>query len=326
MVNILPIASGKGGVGKSSTAVNLAITLAQKDKRVILCDFDFGGANLHTLLGLKNNHAGMGNFIYKQANELSELLQETGVPNLQFIAGDCLYPGTANMDAFTKKKIIRKLNSLEADYVILDLGAGTTYNTLDFYLTTYNSILVTTPEITSILNAYSFLKSAAFRFFTQQFKLRSEERIFINDFIRNSSSGTETSFIDLVAKTADTFKESSSGPLEELKKYRPQVIVNMGETAQDLDMAKRLRSLVQNKLGMKMDFVGFLPKDERVSYAVALRKPLALTAPDCKFVSAIQTATDRILQHSYEYNEMEMFDTENFSDEDLENLSAEFAE
>ena len=58
MVNILPVASGKGGVGKTSLSMNLAILLAQKNKKVILADFDFGGANLHTLLGLKNNHAG----------------------------------------------------------------------------------------------------------------------------------------------------------------------------------------------------------------------------------------------------------------------------
>ena len=163
MVNLLPIASGKGGVGKSSFAVNLAVTLAQKGKSVVLADLDFGGANLHTLLGLKNNHAGLGNFIYKQTDDFSSLLQQTSTPNLQFIAGDCLFPGTANMDYSSKRRIIKNLNALDADYVIMDLGAGTTYNTLDFYLLTYNSILVTTPELTSILNAYSFLKSAVFR-------------------------------------------------------------------------------------------------------------------------------------------------------------------
>lgn len=323
MINILPIASGKGGVGKSATAVNLAITLAKKGKRVVLADFDFGGANLHTLLGLKNNHAGMGNFIYKQTADLSELLQDTKEENLKFIAGDCLYPGTANLDNFTKKKIIKKLNALDADYVILDLGAGTTYNTLDFYLLTYNSILVTTPELTSILNAYSFLKSAAFRFFMRQFKAKSDERKFIDEFLRNSSSGTETSFLELVAKTAENFNETCSQSLVELKKYRPQVILNMGETSDDLEMAKRLRSLVQNKLGISMDFVGFLPKDEKVSYAVALRTPLAISDPECKFVKGIETATDRILQHSYEYNDLNMFDAED-SDEDLEILSEEF--
>lgn len=325
MVNILPVASGKGGVGKSTAAVNLAILLARSGKQVLLCDFDFGGANLHTLLGLKNNHAGMGNFIYKQTSELTELFQETQEPNLKFIAGDCLYPGTANMDTFTKNKIIKKLSQLEnLDYIILDLGAGTTYNTLDFYLLTYNSILVTTPELTSVLNAYSFLKAAAFRFFMRQFKAKSAERIFINEYLKNSSSGTETSFLDLVAKTAEEFKETCEKPLEELKKYRPQVIVNMGETAQDLDMAKRLRTLVSNKLGIKMDFVGFLPKEPRVSYAVALRTPLAVSNPDCQFVNSIQTAVDRILQHTYAYNELQVFDSED--ENDLEILTEEFSE
>lgn len=323
MVNILPIASGKGGVGKSASAVNLAITLAKNGKNVVLADFDFGGANLHTLLGLKNNHAGMGNFIYKQTAELTDLLQPTGIPGLKFIAGDCLYPGTANMDASTKKKVIKKLNMLDADYVILDLGAGTTYNTLDFYLMTYNSILVSTPELTSILNAYSFLKAASFRFFMRQFKARSEERKFIDEYLKNSSSGTESSFLELVQKTAENFKESCQKPLIELEKFRPQVIINMGSTTQDLEMARRLRSLVQKKLGLKMDFVGFLPKDDRISLAVALRTPLSISNPECQFVKSIQAATERILQHNYEYNELESWDAET-NEEDLQILSEEF--
>lgn len=325
MVNILPIASGKGGVGKSTAAANLAIILARLGKKILLCDFDFGGANLHTLLGLKNNHAGMGNFIYRQTSELTDLMQETSEQNLRFISGDCLYPGTANMETFIKNKIIRKLSQLEDfDYVILDLGAGAAYNTIDFYLLTYNSILVTTPELTSILNAYSFLKASAFRFFMRQFKVKSAERKFINDYLKNSASGTETSFLDLISKTAENFNESCRKPLEELKKYRPQVILNMGETWQDLEMARRLRKLVREKLGIQMDFVGFLPRDKKVSYAVALRTPLAVSEPECAFVKGIKSAVDRILEHSYNYNKLEDFETSD--GKDLEVLSKEFAE
>lgn len=309
MINILPIASGKGGVGKSNTAVNLAIILAKKGKKVVLADFDFGGANLHTLLGLKNNHAGLGNFIYKQTSDFSELLQETQIENLRFIAGDCLYPGTANVDNLTKQKIIRRLNDLDADYLILDLGAGTTYNTLDFYLLTCNSILVTTPELTSILNAYSFLKAAAFRFFMRQFKARSAERKFIDEYLRESESGTEASFLDMVTKTAEKFGESTGNPISELKKYRPQVILNQGETTEDLEMAKRLRSLVHKKLGISMDFVGFVPKDERISYAVATRTPMTISNPESDYVQALEKSVERILQHTYQYNSMNEFES-----------------
>lgn len=326
MVNILPIASGKGGVGKSTIAANLAILLARSGKRILLCDFDFGGANLHTLLGLKNSHAGMGNFIYKQTSELSDLVQDTMEENLKFIAGDCLYPGTANMDTFTKNKIIRKLSRIENfDYVILDLGAGTTYNTLDFFLLTRNSILVTTPELTSVLNAYSFLKSAAFRFLMRQFKAKSDERKFINEYLKNSASGNETSFLELLSKTAEKFSDSCQRISSEIRKFRPQAIVNMGETSGDLEMAKRLRKLVHDKLGIQMDFIGFLPREQKVGLSVALRTPIAVSAPDSKLVKSLQTAADAVLSHDYSYSGLENFENDENNGSDLEKLSSEFS-
>ena len=320
MVNILPVASGKGGVGKSAVSVNLAISLAQKGKKVILCDFDFGGANLHTLLGLKNNQAGMGNFIYRQNNSLSELIQETGIPNLQFIAGDCLFPGTANMDFFMKKKIMKELPMLDADYVLLDLGGGSNYNILDFYLLTYNSILVSTPEITSIMNAYSFLKASAFRFFVHQFPNKSLERERINDFVKSVSTGTESSFTALMETICAEFPESGSKACQELSHFNPQVILNSGSSSMDLEMGRRLRSLVNSKLNIKMDFVGFIPKDDIVPLAVARRTPACILSPDSAFAMAISKATDRIMAYEYGVNENYSFD-----DNDLEMLKAEYS-
>ncbi len=320
MVNILPVASGKGGVGKSAVSVNLAISLAQKGKRVVLCDFDFGGANLHTLLGLKNNQAGMGNFIYRQNNSLSELIQETGIPNLQFIAGDCLFPGTANMDFFMKKKIMKELPMLDTDYVILDLGGGSNYNILDFYLLTYNSILVSTPEITSIMNAYSFLKASAFRFFVHQFPNKSPERESINEFVKSVSTGTESSFIALMDTICAKYPETGFAARQELSHFNPQVILNSGSSSMDLEMGRRLRSLVNSKLNIRMDFVGFIPKDDTVPLAVARRTPACILAPESPFALAINRATDRIMAYEYGVNESYSFD-----DNDLEMLKAEYS-
>ncbi|MBQ7881476.1 MAG: P-loop NTPase [Treponema sp.] len=323
MVNLLPIASGKGGVGKSSFSVNLAVALARKGKSVVLADLDFGGANLHTLLGLKNNHIGLGNYIYKQTEDFNSLLQDTQIPNLKFIAGDCLFPGTANMELSAKRRIIKSLNALEADYVIMDLGAGTTYNTLDFFLLTYNSIMITTPELTSVLNAYSFLKAAAFRFLMRQFKAKSEERLFINNFLKNSLTGTEASFFTLINQIKENYPESGVKVLEELEKYRPQIIINMGQVSSDLEMAKKFRKLVFDKLSIKMDFVGFLPRDERVGYSVALRSPLLLTNPTCKFAESVNTSAEKIIQHSYKINELNEYEDDD-NNMDLNTLSSEF--
>lgn len=321
MVQILPIASGKGGVGKSAVSLNLAVALAQKGKKVILCDFDFGGANLHTMLGHKNNKPGLGHFINKLEDHLLPLIQETSIPNLGFIAGDCLFPGTPNMDYFSKKKIIKELKTLETDYVILDLGAGSTFNTLDFYLTTYKSILVTTPEITSILNAYSFLKSAVFRFFASQFPARSEQRKLIQNFTHNRLEGSELSFLTILDEITNKFPESGEKAIEELKLFRPQVILNKGKESADIAMGQRLKSLVKNKLNMNMDFIGFIPNDEQVSYSIARRTPLLLTNPDSSFSKRIYPIADRILASDFNLNET-LLD----SDDNLEDLIKEFNE
>ncbi len=336
---MLPIASGKGGVGKSAVAVSLAICLAQQGKKVVLVDLDLGGANLHTLLGLKNNHAGVGNFINRQVTDVSKLLQETCVENLQFIAGDCLLPGTANMDFFIKKSLIQKLSKLSGDYLILDLGAGAAYNTLDFYLMTHNSIIVTTPEITSILNAYSFLKASAYRFLSSQFTPTSAEKKFIKKSTGEAIAGAESSFVELVDSLCARYPDCEKKVRSELAKFRPQVILNNGTDPHDLEMCRRLRSLSQKKLGIGLDFIGFIPHDENVSLAIAARTPLILSNPSSKFSVQVKSAAERILLHSYDYNtEIDSLGLETSGeriefngdsvneDNDLEQLSRDFSE
>ena len=324
MIQILPIASGKGGVGKSAISLNLSIALAQLGKKVILCDFDFGGANLHTMLGHKNNKPGLGHFINKLEDHLEPLIQETAVENLGFIAGDCLIPGTANMDFFSKKKILKELNQLDADYVILDLGAGSAYNTLDFFLVTYKSILVTTPEITSILNAYSFLKSSAFRFLAQQFSAKSEERKFIQDFTHTRLEGTELSFVNLMEELYKRFPESSAKAINKLDSFRPQVILNKGRESNDIAMGQRLKSLVKNKLNMNMEFIGFIPHDDEISLSIARRTPLILTNPEGDFARRIYPTAQRVIENDFSLNEA-VFNEEK-EDEVLQQLVKEFSD
>ena len=324
MIQILPIASGKGGVGKSAISLNLSIALAQLGKKVILCDFDFGGANLHTMLGHKNNKPGLGHFINKLEDHLEPLIQETAVENLGFIAGDCLIPGTANMDFFSKRKILKELNQLDADYVILDLGAGSAYNTLDFFLVTYKSILVTTPEITSILNAYSFLKSSAFRFFAQQFSAKSEERKFIQDFTHTRLEGTELSFVNLMEELYKKFPESSAKAINKLDLFRPQVILNKGRESNDIAMGQRLKSLVKNKLNMNMEFIGFIPQDDEISLSIARRTPLILSNPEGDFARRVYPTAQRIIENDFSLNDA-VFNEEK-EDEILQQLVKEFSD
>ncbi|MDR2897269.1 MAG: P-loop NTPase, partial [Spirochaetaceae bacterium] len=287
MAVIIPIAGGKGGVGKSVLSLNLSIAVSALCKQVILCDFDLGGANLHTLLGLKNNQAGLGNYIHRQETQLENLIQATGIPDLHFIAGDCLFPGVANMEYFIKKKLIKDLSALPADYIVLDLGAGSTYNILDFWLLTYDGILVVTPEITSILNAYSFIKSAIFRFFYRLFPAKSPERQILQNSVLQRMEGKEYSFLKILEVIKSHFPESGQYALDQLEKFRPRVIMNMGRCERDAEMGMRLRTLVRNKLAVTIEYIGFVPFDEVVQYSIAGRQPVYLQYPQSSFSSVV---------------------------------------
>lgn len=294
MAVLLPVAGGKGGVGKSIISINLAVTLAHQCRNTILCDLDLGGANLHTLLGLKNNQAGLGTYITKQETDFSNLLQATGIPSLQFIAGDCHYPGVANMDFFTKKKIIKNIQSLDADYVIMDLGAGSTYNIIDFFLTTYDGIIVVSPDLTSILNAYSFLKSAVFRFCYRQFAPKSPERQILQNSILQRMEGKEYSFDQILSVIASKFPESAEKAKAEMKKLHPRIIMNMGRGHTDIELGNRLLNLTRNKLSIEAEYVGFVPYDENVSLSIARRQPLTIMKPDSPLCLAMPEIASRL--------------------------------
>ncbi len=294
MAVLLPVAGGKGGVGKSIVSLNLAVTLAHQCKNTILCDMDLGGANLHTLLGLKNNQAGLGTYITKIETDFLNLLQATGIPSLQFIAGDCHYPGVANMDFFTKQKIIKNIQSLDADYVIMDLGAGSTYNIIDFFLTSYDGLIVVSPDLTSILNAYSFLKSAVFRFCYRQFKPKSPERQILQNSILQRMEGKEYSFEQILSVIASKFPESAEKAFTEMKKLHPRIIMNMGRGSADVELGNRLLNLTHNKLSITAEYIGFVPYDDNVSLSIARRQPLSIMKPDSPLCLAMPDIAARI--------------------------------
>ena len=114
--------------------------------------------------------------------------------------------------------VATNLEKLNADYIILDLGAGSSYNVIDFFLTSYKGTLVVTPELTSILNAYSFLKSTVFRFLYRQFPAKSPERQVLQNSILKRMEGKEYSFAQIMEVMCKTFPETANRAKNEMKK------------------------------------------------------------------------------------------------------------
>ena len=131
--SIIPVAGGKGGVGKTFFVANLAIAMANMGYKTVAVDMDLGGSNLHFFLDLPKRFPGIGDFLKARSAELEDLIVSTEVPNLHFIPGDGLTPFMANIPYVQKLRLISRIKKLPAEYVLLDLGAGTSFNTLDFF-------------------------------------------------------------------------------------------------------------------------------------------------------------------------------------------------
>ena len=299
MNTIIPIASGKGGVGKTIFTANLGITLAKMGKTVILIDLDLGSSNLHTCLGIKNSYPGIGNYIYKKGISLESLIVKTEIDRLYFIPGDSLIPGTANMQYFVKKKLIRDIQNLVADYILLDLGAGTSYNIIDFFLISKTGIIVTTPETTSILSAYAFLKTTIYRMLFRSFPAKSRERELIKNFLIEKMEGTDNSFLNLVEQLGKLDNQSGILAEKQITNFFPRVVLNIGRNKQALNLGLKLRQICKKNIGINMEYIGFIEYTNQISLSIIKRTPLVLSNPNTQFSRALHSIAEHLKKLPY---------------------------
>ena len=155
---VIAVTSGKGGVGKTSLSVNLAIQLSKRGKRVVIIDADFGLANVEIMLGIRPQHT-MSDLIYNDMN-IDDIITR-GPLDIGFISGGSGVQDMVNLDREQVRMLISKLVRLDtlADVIIIDTGAGISDSVLEFVLSSPEVLIVATPEPTSITDAYSLLKA-----------------------------------------------------------------------------------------------------------------------------------------------------------------------
>lgn len=274
---IWAIGGGKGGVGKSMIATNLAVGLTESGYKVTLVDGDLGGANLDTFLGCERPDLTLGAFFRRQVRHLGETAVETGIDGLTLIAGDAETLGAANPVHAQKLKLIRHLKQLSSNIVVLDLGAGTTFNTLDLFLAADLGMVVTVPEPTAIQNCFAFLKAVTLRDIERRTGTRRRDPVPGN--LRGS----------LDPSSADAATERAA-----LSRSTP-LIVNRARPSDGRSVVQMLSGLVSRFLGGSVQLAGVVREDPQVRKSVQQMTPLLRLAPGGAAATDIRAIAGHLL-------------------------------
>jgi flagellar biosynthesis protein FlhG len=266
MAEIYPIGGGKGGVGKSFITASLGALIAKWGKKVVLIDLDLGASNLHTLLGMKSPKIGLNSFLNKTVKNLESAAVPTMIPNLFLISSFHCYMEIANLFYAQKLKIIDSIKKLPFDYILLDLGPGTNFNTLDFFLTSKKGILICTPEPTSIENSFRFIKTVYFRKLKQTMKKNTFDSVFKD---RSSDlNGSRINPPDIIETVLKHDPEKEVFLRNTLSEFKFKLIFNQFRNNVDATLGTQFENICNRHFYSIFQFLGNIGYDSRIHDAV----------------------------------------------------------
>jgi flagellar biosynthesis protein FlhG len=291
---ILSIGGGKGGIGKSFVSANLAVCLAKKGFTVSLVDLDLGAANLHTCLGVPNPKVGIFDFVNEKIEDLRDIAVETGIPGLKLYGGGQEFWQQVRPQSVQKVRLISKLQSLDSDYVILDLGAGTHVNTLDFFIFSHAGLLVVVPEPTSIENAYVFLKSVMYRKLQSIIKAIREEGACQELLQMLGDPKVSTPPFAQLERFAERNPTTGNKIIQLIRMTRLGIVMNQVRTQADADIGNSMSKICDRYFGFNSRFLGLTQYDDEAWKSVRGRRPLCLDRPGAPSAQDIANLSNAI--------------------------------
>ncbi|MEN6373189.1 MAG: AAA family ATPase [Smithella sp.] len=270
MAYIWPIGGGKGGSGKSFLTCTLGRLLAGFGKKTLLIDLDLGAANLHTFLNVPYPTKNLSDFIRKKCSSLEDVILETPIPNLFLISGANDTLDIANLPYEKKMKTMRSISKLKYDCIFLDLGAGTSFNTLDFFLISQNGMFIATPEPTSIENIYRLIRSIYFRRIRQHFTATAFKEL-EEEAVQSFGSDAYNKPECIMQAVQKIYPDAGIKLENDFNSYKFKFILNQLRKQDDAGLGPQICRLIERHLGLKVEFVGNVAYDEHVHDAICRR-------------------------------------------------------
>lgn len=296
---VYAIGGGKGGIGKTMLTASLGIGLASLGKDVVIVDADLGGANLHTYMGILEPEYTFYHFYTLQRESLEDICIPTPVSNLRLISGSCGTLGLANPRYTQKKKFIRHLEHLNADFVLLDLGAGSSYNVIDFFLAADEGILLTTPEPAAIHETFNFLKLSIMRKLFQEYKKNDQVKTILDQYLHSEPGKMHFTMQDIL-RDVNQEDEIAADRIETfLSNLHPKLILNMVHSASEIKEGDSFRIAAHELLNVEVDYIGYLNYDNSIRKSIKELRPFMIDNPKSRAVRNINKIITRGLMDKH---------------------------
>jgi flagellar biosynthesis protein FlhG len=291
---IIAVGGGKGGVGKSLVTSSLGISLARHGRKIVVVDADLGGANLHTCLGLTSPERTLSDFINRRVSRIEDVIAETGVPNLGLISGAHDFLTASNMKYFQKTRLLSRISQVDADIILLDIGAGISFNIVDFFLLAEQGILVVIPEPSSIENAYRFLKMSFYRHLWRSLKASPARKVVEEAMDQKNHVGIRSPF-DLMEAVERIDAGAGRFLKDRALEFRPRLLVNQVRYPEDERLGHSMSAVCRKHLGIDMESIGAVGFDESVWRANRKKRPFMLDFPDSAAGRSLEQVARAIL-------------------------------
>ena len=293
---IIAVGGAKGGVGKSALAANLAVGLALLGQQVVLADLDLGGADVHLYLGVKSLPKTWNDLLDKKVNSIEDIITPTAFEGLKLIGGDSSKLGSDNLPYSQKRKIMRHLREIEGDYLILDLGGNTSYNALDFFLFADHKIVISGTEPASILDSYSFVKVAFFRFLERFFSEHNSLKDLGQKIKDGSWEQSKHLSLEHILNEVRQRDESAYNKIrKQHDRFRVSLVVNMAENRKDFQIAESMQRVLKEKCFLNVGILGTIAFDKLARRAARSFTPIIVEYPKCQTSKAIHQMLAAIL-------------------------------
>jgi flagellar biosynthesis protein FlhG len=275
---VIPFGGGKGGVGKTFLVANLATALARLGHRVVAVDGDLDGANLHTCLGVERPRASLADYVAHREEDLQKLLLDTHLPGLRLIAATRSHLGSAQPSHSRRVQLLRGLRQLPADFVLLDLGAGTQPAVMDYFMVGENGVVVISPEPTSVENAYGFIRAAFYRRLRLAMVSHDVRRLVTMAMDERNERGIRTP-IDLLREIQSLDATEGARFVETMRAFRPRLVLNEVRNADDVKLGFSVASVCRKYFGVEAEYIGYVNHDEAARHSVRARQLLVEAHP-----------------------------------------------